>query len=125
MGPETIVNDINKRLYSQKQAMNVRQGPFFSERKKLSASNWPKDVVRRAANIEVDSRSSFVDSPLDALRPPLLRVMQDTGHCILSPPKKKVSAGQYVNSNRQNAQFIKSFTIILGDYKRSGTRFVR
>jgi hypothetical protein len=55
--------------------------------------NWPKDVVRRAANIQEDSRSSFVDSLLEALRPPLLRNMQDIGHCILSPMKKRVPAG--------------------------------
>ena len=66
---------------------------FFSERKKLSASTWPKDVVRRAASIRVDSRASFVDSPLETLRPPLLRVMQNTGHCILSPLKKRIPAG--------------------------------
>jgi hypothetical protein len=47
-----------------------------------------KDVVRRAADIRVVSRSSFVDSLLEALRPPLLRVMQNVGHCILSPLKK-------------------------------------
>jgi hypothetical protein len=28
--------------------------------------NLRKDIVRRAANIRVDSRSSFVDSPLEA-----------------------------------------------------------
>jgi hypothetical protein len=50
--------------------------------------NQRKDVVRRAANIRVDSRSSFVDSPLGDLRPPLPRDMQDTGHRILSPLKK-------------------------------------
>jgi hypothetical protein len=30
-----------------------------------------------------------VDNPLEALRPPLLRVMQNTGHRILSPLKKR------------------------------------
>jgi hypothetical protein len=44
-----------------------------------------KDIVRRAANIRVDSRSSVVVSLLEALRPPLLRMMQNTEHCILSP----------------------------------------
>jgi hypothetical protein len=47
-----------------------------------------KDVVRRAANISVVSGSSFVDSLLEAIRPPLLRVMQNFRHCILSPLKK-------------------------------------
>jgi hypothetical protein len=47
-----------------------------------------KDVVRRATDIRVASRSFFVDSLLEALRPPLLRVMQNVGHCILSPLKK-------------------------------------
>jgi hypothetical protein len=47
-----------------------------------------KDVVRRAADIWVASGSSFVDSLLEALRPPLLQVMQNVGHCILSPLKK-------------------------------------
>jgi hypothetical protein len=60
-----------------------------------------KDVVRRAADIWVGSGSSFVDSLLEVpfdkltalsnvegLRPPLLRVMQNFGHCILSPLKK-------------------------------------
>jgi hypothetical protein len=46
-----------------------------------------KDVVTasgifdtRAADIWVVSGSSFVDSLLEALRPPLLRVMQNIGH---------------------------------------------
>src|SRR4030043_131586 len=52
--------------------------------------NLRKDVVRRAANIQENSCSSCVDSLLEALRPPLLRDMQDTGHCILSPLKKIV-----------------------------------
>jgi hypothetical protein len=30
-----------------------------------------------------------VDSLAEAFRPPLLRVMQNTGHYILSPPKKR------------------------------------
>jgi hypothetical protein len=32
-----IVNDINKWPYSQKQATDVRQGPFFAEAKEYSA----------------------------------------------------------------------------------------
>ncbi len=81
--------------------MDVRQGLFFSERKKLSASNWHKDVVRRAARFRVDSYPSLVvnldEAPFDrltalsnveGLRPPLLRVMQNVWHCILSPLKK-------------------------------------
>jgi hypothetical protein len=59
--------------------------PFFQRRKKLSASNRPKDAVRRAASIRVDSYPSLVVNLDEALRPPLLRVMQNTGHCILSP----------------------------------------
>jgi hypothetical protein len=47
-----------------------------------------KDAVRQAANIRVDSRSSFVDISLDILRLPLLRDMQNTRQCILSPLKK-------------------------------------
>jgi hypothetical protein len=78
----------------QKQATDVRQGPFFSERKILSASNRPNNVVRRAASIRVDSYPSLVVNLDEDLRPPLLRVMQNTGHCILSPLKKRVPAGQ-------------------------------
>jgi hypothetical protein len=47
--------------------------------------NWHIDVVRRAAKYRVDRYLSFVDSLLDALRPPLLRVMQNIGHCTSSP----------------------------------------
>jgi hypothetical protein len=47
----------------------------------------------RAASIRVDSCPSLVVNLDEALRPPLLRVMQNTGHCILSPLKKRVSAG--------------------------------
>jgi hypothetical protein len=50
--------------------------------------NLPKDVVRRAASIRVDSYPSLVVNLDEALRPPLLRVMRDTGHCILSTLKK-------------------------------------
>jgi hypothetical protein len=48
----------------------------------------------------------------EALRPPLLRVIQNTGHCILSPLEKRVPPGQYVNHHLQNALLVKSFTII-------------
>ena len=51
--------------------------------------NRRKDVVRRAANIQVDRRPSFVDGLLKALRPPLLRVMQNARRYILSPLKKR------------------------------------
>jgi len=71
----------------------VLEGPFFSERKKLSASNRPKDVVRRAAKFRVDSYSSFVDSPLEALRPPLLRDMQSIPHRTIFALEKKTPAG--------------------------------
>jgi hypothetical protein len=62
---------------------------FFSKRKKLSAGNWRMDVVRRAARFRVDSHTSLVVNLDEALRPPLLRVMQNIGHWILSPLKKR------------------------------------
>jgi hypothetical protein len=36
----SIVNDINKLPYSQKQATDVRQGLFFSEAKEYSARHF-------------------------------------------------------------------------------------
>jgi hypothetical protein len=75
--------------------------------------NWPKDVVRRAANIQEDSCSSFVDSLLEALRPPLLRNMQDIGHCILSPLKKRVPAGHIWRSFGKDIHLFYASNIII------------
>jgi hypothetical protein len=61
---------------------------FFKRRKKIFAVNRRKAVVRRAAKFRVDSYHSLMVNLDEALRPPLLRVMQDTGHCILSLFKK-------------------------------------
>jgi hypothetical protein len=73
--------------------------------------NQRKDFVRRAANIRVDSRSSFVDSLLEALRPPLLRDMQNTRQCILSPLKKGALPAIYRIDYSQDVWLFKSFTI--------------
>ena len=61
---------------------------LFSETKKLFARNRHMDVVRRAAKFRADSHPSFLVSSLEALRPPLLRVVQKTGHCTISPLKR-------------------------------------
>ena len=52
--------------------VDVRESPFFSERKKLSARKLGKDVVRRSAKFRVDNHTSLVVNLDEALRPPLL-----------------------------------------------------
>jgi hypothetical protein len=91
--------------------MSHRDLSFFKT-KKISAGNRPKDAAGRTADFRADSYSSFVDSLLEAFRPPLPRVMQNNGHFILSPLKKRAPAGQHVNNNLQDACLFMSFIII-------------
>jgi NADPH-dependent 2,4-dienoyl-CoA reductase/sulfur reductase-like enzyme len=53
----------------------------------LTAAEGGASVIfdMRAAKFRADSYSSLMDSLLEALRPPLLRVTQDTGHYTFSP----------------------------------------
>ena len=44
---------------------------------------------RGAAKFWADSHPSLVVNLDETLRPPSLRVMRNTGHCILSPLKKR------------------------------------
>jgi len=77
--------------------------------------NLRKDVVRRAANIQENSCSSCVDSLLEALRPPLLHDMQDTGHCILSPLKKESLPDIDAIITDRNRHICNAFTLLLSD----------
>jgi hypothetical protein len=52
--PGTIVNDINKLPYSQKQATDVRQGPFFSEAKEYSARYFAYLVAKAGGGLHLD-----------------------------------------------------------------------
>jgi hypothetical protein len=83
--------------------------------------NRHKDVVTasgifdtRAASIRVDSYPSLVVNLDEALRPPLLRVMRDTGHCILSPLKKMSSCRTSVACFCEYGYLFMSFTISMG-----------
>jgi hypothetical protein len=94
-------------------AISVRQGPFFqSERNDLQCisirmssggrriSGWsaappllivcwkPRSTSHSAGSWSRVSRGTHGHEPAEWLRPPLLRVMQNVGHCILSPLKK-------------------------------------
>jgi hypothetical protein len=49
---------------------------------------------------------------VEGLRPPLLRDMQDTGHRILSPLKKRELPDIHRDGYIQEARLFKSFTIV-------------
>ena len=89
-------------------------GGLFSEAKKLYARNRHKDFVRRAAKFRVDSYSSFLVNLLEALRPPLLCVMQNIGHRTISPLKRdpRRTLDQYWMQNPNRTPLIHIFILL-------------